>query len=92
MQQVEPDLCGGAGTKLPRLHCGGIGADHDFAVLKGEDIRSTGNSAEFFMKRSHPAVADNQDVDASETGHLRGLLFTHPHQRTCGLSESLQAW
>ena len=59
MQHVQLNLSGDVGVKHSRLRRGRIRADHDFTVLKCEDIGRARNAAKFFMQGRHSPIADN---------------------------------
>jgi len=59
MQHVQLNLSGDVGVKYSRLRRGRIRADHDFTVLKCEDIGRARNAAKFFMQGRHSPIADN---------------------------------
>jgi hypothetical protein len=60
------NLSGNIGVKHSRLRRGRIRADHDFTVLKCEDIGSARNAAEFFMEHGHSPIAHNEDINLAE--------------------------
>jgi hypothetical protein len=59
MQHVQLNLSGDVGVKYSRLRRGRIRADHDFTVLKCEDIGRAWKAAEFFVQRGHSPITDN---------------------------------
>ena len=75
VQQVQLHFSDDAAVKYSGLRRGRIGADHDFTVLKCEDIGGDRNAAEFIVQRSNSPIAYNHDVDVIER---RDLAFRTP--------------
>ena len=75
MQHVQLNLSGNARSEHSRLRHGRVRTDHDFAVLKCENIGRARNAAEFFMQSSHSPIAHNQDMDSVKR---RDLGFRPP--------------
>ena len=75
MQHVQLNLRGDVGSEDSRLRHGRVRADHDFTVLKCENIGRAGNAAELFMQSSHSPIAHNQDMDPV---NRRDLGFSPP--------------
>jgi hypothetical protein len=90
MQHVQLNLSGDVGVKHSRLRRGRIRADHDFTVLKCEDIGSARNAAEFFMQRGHSPIADNQDMDPVERRDLGFWTLGLPYKFASNSNEALQ--
>jgi len=76
--------------KYSRLRQGRVRADHNFTVLKCEDIGSAWNSAEFFMQRGHSPIADNQDIDLVERRDLGFWTPDLPYKFASNCRETLQ--
>jgi len=84
------NLSGDVGVKHSGLRRGRIRADHDFTVLKCEDIGSVRNAAEFFMQRGHSPIADNQDMDPVERRDLGFWTLGLPYKFASNSNEALQ--
>jgi hypothetical protein len=90
MQHVQLNLRGKIGVKDSRLRRGRIRADHDFTVLKCEDIGSVGNAAESFMERGHSPIAHDEDINLAERRDLGFSTAASPYKFTSNSSEPLQ--
>src|SRR5437868_12411337 len=63
MQNVEPQFILSRGTKRAGLTACRFGADHDFAMVKSEDISRTGNAGELLVQFRHLPVTNNGHTD-----------------------------
>jgi hypothetical protein len=90
MQQVELNFRGDARVKYSRLTRGGVRADHDFTVLKGQHIGGAGDAAEFFVQRCHSPVAYNLNRNFVEGCDLGSSMLSLPHESARYICEPLQ--
>jgi len=90
MQQIQLQFTHEVAMQNPRLSRGRIRADHDFTVLKCEDIGRAWNAAEFFVQRGHSPITDNYDIDLVERCDLGFWTSGLPYKFASNHSEALQ--
>ncbi len=90
MQHVQLNFSDNATVKYPCLCRGHISADHNFTVLKGEDIGSVRNTAEFRVQRGNSRIAHNHDVDVIERRDPGFRTPCLPYKFASNSSEALQ--
>jgi hypothetical protein len=84
------NLSGNVGAKHSRLHRGRIRTDHDFTMLKCENIGRAWNAAELFMQGGHSPIAHNQDMDLVKRPDLGFWAPASPSEFASNSSEALQ--
>jgi len=84
------NLGGNVGAKHSRLHRGRIRADHDFTMLKCENIGRAWNAAELFMQGGHSPIAYHQDMDLVKRRDLGFWPPALPCEFASSFSEPLQ--
>ena len=71
---VEGEFGGGVVAKFAGAGGGDRGADEDFAVGEGDDIRRAGDAEEVAVDFCHGASAEDRDLDGRERGEF-GVVF-----------------